>query len=345
MLKVKICELEQNYERWQVFLEKNKPLIFHTPQYKKFIEEAFGCKYRIFAAIENEEIKTILPLVEVKSKLFGSKIISTAYLEYGGFAGEEKYVEGMIDFLAEKYKRNYHYLEIRGGLEKFDNILSSKLIKKELYKRFVLELSDKGAVWKNIQKSKRKAIKRALNFVEVKEVTEDKLNDFYHLYCINMQAFGSPPYSKQYFKSFYKNIVAKGLGRIYGAYHQEKLVAALLGFHYGERVLVIIAVSDQKYQQYRPNDAVHWTFIQWACEKGYKYFDFGRVREDSGQFEYKRKWGPQLRELPSYFLLWKAKEIPVVDPSQHGSLVKLWRMMPLWFTQVVGMRLRKGLGI
>lgn len=340
---MEITEIKEDDEQFNNFLNSNEHFIFHTFPYKKFIEEAFDCKYTILAAKE-EGIKTILPVVGIKSRLFGNKIISSAYLEYGGFAGDKNYVDKMIDFLNENYDNN-NYLEIRGGTEEFDEILSSKLTKKKFYKRFVLRLETEEAVWKRIQHAKRKAVNRALRQLEVKEIPFSDLENFYKLYCGNMRSFGSPPYARKYFISFYKNIISKGPGKIYGAYHQGKLTAALLGFCYQDRVHIIIAVSDPKYQEYRPNDAVHWWFIKWACKNNYKWFDFGRVREESGQFEYKRKWGPELLELPSYFLLWKAKEIPVVDPDSYGFLVKLWKKAPLWTTKLVGMKLRKELGI
>ena len=333
------------------FFTNNEHLIFHTLSYKKFIEQAFDCKYSLLAAVENDEVKTILPVVGVRSQLFGNKIISSAYIEYGSFAGDENCVNEIVDFLNKKYSENNNYLEIRGGLEKFDLILSKnqKLIKKNLYKRFVLKLGTEEETWGNIQKSKRKAVKKALRneSLEIKEVLLSDLNSFYKLYCQNMRSFGSPPYGKKYFYSFYRNIVNNNLGKIYGSYYQGKLVSALLGFHYQDRVHILIAVSNPKYQEFRTNDAVHWEFIRWACNNGYKYFDFGRVREESGQFEYKQKWGPELMELPSYFLLWKAKEIPFVDPKsgKNALLVKVWKLMPLWFTKVIGHRLRKGLGI
>ena len=111
--------------------------------------------------------------------------------------------------------------------------------------------------------------------------------------------------------------MSKRLGIIYGSYYQGKLVSALLGLHYQDRVHIVIAVSDPKYVEYRCNDAMHWHFIKWAIKNNYNYFDFGRVREESGQFEYKRKWGPELLELPSYFMLWNTKEIPIVDPKSR----------------------------
>jgi hypothetical protein len=187
-----VIEIKENNGQFNNFLESNQHLIFHTFPYKKFIEEAFGCKYTILA-VDNDGIETVLPVVGIKSKLFGNKIISSAYLEYGSFAGNEDYVLGLIDFLDKNYKNNCDYLEIRGGLGKFDPVLSSKLVKKNLYKRFVLKLGSEEEVWKNIQKWKRKAVKKAFLNVEVKEIPFSGLDDFYELYCRNMKLFGSPP--------------------------------------------------------------------------------------------------------------------------------------------------------
>ncbi len=332
-------------QRLSSFLEKNEHLLFHTPAYARFISPAFQCEYRFVAAIENDLVMTILPIVEVKSSIFGKRIISAPYLEYGGFAGDEKYILSILEWLAQKYQSSFDYLEIRGGMELFDTVLSSAMIKQNLYKRFVLSLTGKDQVWDNIQKSKRKAIKKSLSLVEVRDINLSELNSLYSLYCRNMRRFGSPPYNKEYFVHFYHHLVEKGQGKIIGAYHHGKLVAALLGLCYRDRVHIIIAVSDPVYQELRPNDAVHWKFIEWASDHGFKWFDFGRVREESGQFEYKQKWGPILLDLPSYFLIWNGKDIPEVDPKKYNLVVKLWRYMPLRVTKIVGHRLRKELGI
>ncbi len=332
-------------QRLSSFLEKNEHLLFHTPVYARFISSAFQCEYSFVAAIENDLVMAILPIVEVKSGIFGKRIISTPYLEYGGFAGDEKYILSILEWLAPKYQSSFDYLEIRGGMESFDTVLSSAMIKKNSYKRFVLSLTGKDQVWDNIQKSKRKAIKKSLSLVEVRDVPLSELNSLYSLYCRNMRRFGSPPYNKEYFVHFYHHLVEKGQGKIIGAYHHGKLVAVLLGLCYRDRVHIIIAVSDPAYQELRPNDAVHWTFIEWASDHGFKWFDFGRVREESGQFEYKQKWGPMLLDLPSYFLIWNDKDIPEVDPKKYNLVVKLWRYLPLRLTKMVGHRLRKELGI
>ncbi len=368
------------------FLEQQEHLLLHTPSYAHFIEAAFLCRYLFAIAGDELGIKTILPFVAVKSALFGNRIISTAYLEYGGFVGEAQNVGPILDGLKKEYGNSSEYLEIRGGNEEdFDAVLSSLSVKKELYKRFVLKLRDfplppgdtlsrpnpkkittsifetvtfsSGSVpaveffRSHIQESKRKAINKSRkNNVEVKSLLfsdSSTLDEFYDLYCRNMKRFGSPPYSRDYFVLFQEHLVSKRFGKIYGAYVNGKLAAALVGLCYRDRVHVIIAVSDEETREFRPNDAVHSEFIEWAIENDFKYFDFGRVREESGQFEYKQKWGPVLLNLPSYFVLWNAREIPVIDPHQakYRLFVGLWKKMPLSLTKKLGHRLRKGLGI
>jgi serine/alanine adding enzyme len=338
---VRKVELRDENEINQFLLEYNHQ-IFHTPAFKNFIEQAFDVKYCFYGMREEGKLALVLPLVKIKSKLFGNKLISSAYIEYGGFVGEKKHVASLIEKLTSKYQSSNNYLEIRGG---FNEEFCAGMVKADLYKRFVLHLGDKESVWRGIQKSKRKAIKKALQSVIVKEVPFENLEELYSLYSRNMCSFGSPPYSRKYFVSFYDHLVDKGLAKIFGSYYQGKLVSALLGFTYGDRVHILIAVSNPDYKEYRPNDAMHWEFIQWSINNGYKYFDFGRVREESGQFEYKRKWGCELMELPSYFNLWRGKEIPIVDPGKHGLAVKVWSKMPMWLTKLVGMKIRRGLGI
>jgi len=337
-----IIDVSSEQRLWEEFLQKNTHLIFHTPLYQQFIEKAFGVKYSVLGVVEAGEIKVILPVMEVHSSLFGNKMISTAYLEYGGFAGDLAYVSSLLDHIDKSYSKDYDYLEIRGGLEKFDGVLSENLQKALLYKRFVLSLD--GDVWQGIQKSKRKAINKSLKNVDVRELSAKDIDEFYLLYLHNMRSFGSPPYSQNYFVQFF-SLVEKGYAKAFASFYQGKMVSALLGFCYGDRVHILIAVSNQEFQELRPNDAMHWKYIDFAKAQGYRWFDFGRVREESGQFEYKQKWGGTLMELPSYFLLWKAKEVPVVDPAKYSLLVKIWKRLPLAVTKMVGMKLRRELGI
>jgi serine/alanine adding enzyme len=339
---------EKHLEMWKKFLGKEKHLLIHTVDYKHFIDNAFKCKTYYVGVILDEKIKTILPVFYVDHILLGKKLISSSFLEYGSFCGDKKYVVEIVNFLYKEFSDKAEFLEIRHGLEGYDKELKTLMKKTDEYKRAVLHLGKVEDVWKGIQKSKRKAVKKAeTEGVKIRLLTKDDIKEIYKLYAKNMRDFGSPGFGKKFFTSFFDNIANKGYGRVYGSFVNEKLSSVLLGFTYEDAIHITISVSDKKYSAYRVNDAVHWEFIKYGCRGGFKVFDFGRVREDSGQHEYKRKWGTEIFELPHYYLLWRANSIPRVDPNnpKYKAIVWLWKRVPVFVSRSVGPWLREGLGI
>lgn len=333
--------------------KNNKQFIYHTKTFKSFIESSFNCKYEFIKTEKQKEIIAIFPFSTVKSLIFGNRIISAPYQEYGGLCGDKTNFQEIIEVIKKKYSLDFDYLEIKGSIIGEQNPTEKEchnlgLIKAIRYKRFVLPLSSEKEIWENIQKSKRKAIKKSQKSGTCRLLNIYDLDSFYELYLENMRRFGSPPYSKKYFINYFEMIESKGYGRIYGTFVDNKLVSALLGFTYNNIVHITTAISNPKYAAARPSDLMHWEFIQWSIKNNYNSFDFGLVREESGQFEYKRKWGAELKELPSYFLLLNSKEIPtVLDPSnsKYKLVIKIWQYLPLKITEFFGMRIRKELGM
>ena len=163
-----------------------------------------------------------------------------------------------------------------------------------------------------------------------------------------MRRFGSPPYSKNYFSNFFQLIQKNNQGRVYGCFKENKLISALLGFTHNKTIHITTAISNPKFSSYRPSDLMHWEFISWATKNGFESFDFGVVREASGHFEYKRKWGGELSNLPTFYMNLKSKSIPEqLDPnsSKYKLAIKIWQHLPLKVTEWMGMRLRRELGI
>lgn len=329
--------------QWNYFLQKNDHHIYHTPQFYTFITTTFSQKPLYLAVMEKGKWTALFPGVFIDHPLFGKKIISVGYLEYGGFAGKKEDVPDVLAYV-KKHHGDVSFLEIRQGLEQFDAVLSKYCKTRMEYKRFLLPLGKTGDIWNGIQKHKRKAIKKAeADGVKVRELGKDDIPALYHLYLQNMRSFGSPPYGE----NFFRNFLSCDMGKIFGGFVGNTLTAALVGYCYQKIIHIIIAVSDEKYLMYRPNDAVHWTYIKYGCENGYTLFDFGRTREGSGQHEYKEKFGAEMKPLHHYYLLLKAKHIPHLDPTDRKMLLAstVWRRLPLIVTEKTGHWLREGIGI
>ncbi len=356
---------------------KQKSFFYHSTEWKEFITKSFNTEQLwVTATDDTNTVITALPITKIRSKIFGSRIIATGYQEYGGFIGDKDNLNKIIEYIKEKYSNEFEFLEIKGSIDGTNNPNNNPLLRKvNHYKRFVLSLKKStqekdplnvfkdqaggaveaigdpkfsGPIWDNIQKSKRKAINKAKKECTCRELNIKDLDQFYKLYLQNMRRFGTPPYSKHYFHNFFNKIEEKGFGRIYGCFKDNKLISALLGFTYNRTVHITTAISNTKFAKYRPSDLMHWKFINWALENNYKSFDFGLVREESGQFEYKRKWGAELKELPSYYLLLSKKEVPtILDPTnkKYKLAIKVWQHLPIKLTEWIGMRIRRELGM
>lgn len=347
-----ILHVEKDNKMWKEFLNKHDSLIFHTPEWKEFIEKSFsGVKTDYIAVTENDKIEIMIPLIDIKHSILSNKLISCGFLEYGGFAGDNSLenVKKLLFEIANTYSKSTHYLEIREGLESFNSVLDKTSLKKSVdYKRFITKLEDHEALWKKINKQKRKAVRKAENSgITLKELGSSDVDEIYELYLKNMKAFGSPPVSKAFFENFFSILSKKGLAKGFGAYYEGKLVSLLVGYTYKKRIHVIVAVSDEKFLQYRPNDAVHWEFIKWGCNNGYQVFDWGRTREESGQHKFKSLWASEMHDLRHYYLLWKVNEIPKVDPTnpKYKMFIKLWKILPISLSRKMGPWFREGLGI
>ena len=98
-----VIELEYDDKKWPEFLDSNDHLVFHRPEWKKFVEETFKIEMKYFAIEEDNKIQFIFPVGIIKSGLFGNRLISVPYIEYGGFAGKSKYVDKIVGYIKSNY--------------------------------------------------------------------------------------------------------------------------------------------------------------------------------------------------------------------------------------------------
>jgi hypothetical protein len=159
-----------------------------------------------------------------------------------------------------------------------------------------------------------------------------------------MKRLGSPPHHESYFTECLRAL--KGRMRIVWALHENEPIAGLLGYSCGARVSIVNIVSDERFWHLRPNDVVHWEYIKWACEAGYRYFDFGSVRYE-GQGQFKEKWGCVLEDSAYYYLTLKpGTRYESFDSSSRRMALagKIWKQyVPLAMTKALGPVLRKHL--
>lgn len=114
----KVIEIDPCREpAWNLFIERHPfGLMYHLAEWKNLIENCFGhMKGHYFVLKETEEIKAALPVFEVKSWIFGDRLVSIPYATLCDplVSGRNEYelLLGAVKDLSRNLKSTY--IEIR----------------------------------------------------------------------------------------------------------------------------------------------------------------------------------------------------------------------------------------
>ena len=84
-MSLSIQKLTQDLEyKWNEYVLKNGASIYHDTRWIHLIKKVFGHNSHHIIALEDGNIVGILPMVQLKSLLFGNFMVSMPYFNYGG---------------------------------------------------------------------------------------------------------------------------------------------------------------------------------------------------------------------------------------------------------------------
>ena len=340
-MTIEICELKKTDEKtWDDYIYRSaNSTFFHQIGWKRVVEKTYGHKPVYLIAEDDGEIKGVLPLFLMKSRIFGKKLVSVPFAPYGGVCADNGAIERELIREAKRItdELNLDYLELRH----FDNLGNGTFVSDKKYVTFILALDqDPEVVWRKFNNKVRNAIRKGLKS-ELK-VEEAVLKDFYEIYTRGMRSLGTPPHSYEFFKNLISQFSEQT--KIVSVLYRDVVVAAMFLLSFKENLISGWAASDRRYWKFNPNNVLYWEVIKNACEEGYRYFDFGRSMYNSGTFKFKKPWGTEIRTLTyQYYCRNVNGRIP--DTSQispkRQKFAKIWRKLPLPLTNRLGPKLRR----
>lgn len=292
-IKMKVKE-----DSWNEFLQNcNKATIYHTPEWKSVLENAFGYEPKyLFLVDDNGKVLGELPLFYVKSRLFGSHVSSLPFSHYCGYIGEESYKNAILEKAIQISGNKSKYLEIRSALNDFrfrevggfyTHLLELSMRIEDVWKKF-----DKGSVRWAIKKSEKLGVR-----VYTTRDLED-LREFYELNCLAKRRLGVPCHPWKFFKLLFDFLHESVV--LYLAKYQGETIGGVLMLCYKPTVLYGYGAADPKKLHLHPYHALLWAAIKDACSKGYQWFDFGRSSDvEIGLRAFKKRWGTS--EIPLYY--------------------------------------------
>ena len=153
---------------------------------------------------------------------------------------------------------------------------------------------------------------------------------------MNMRRLGTPSFPRRHFENLcsefgddidIREFILDG-----------RVVAASLNLFFRDTMHTYYAASDPAFNQVAPSTYMYFDHLRWAGANGYKVFDFGRCKRDTGVFEFKSHWGSEMRELPYEIVLVERKSVPNFSPAndKFRAAIKIWQRLPLPVTRTLG---------
>ena len=101
---------------WDAFVDRSpEATFFHGAGWKRVIEDSFGHRCYFLCAWSGDQVRCVLPLVHVRSRIFGNALISNAFCVYGGPVATDRDALLALGEAAKELARELHvdYLEYR----------------------------------------------------------------------------------------------------------------------------------------------------------------------------------------------------------------------------------------
>lgn len=328
---------------WNSYVDQSETAgFYHRFEWKHINETEFGHATHYLSAIRDGKVDGVLPMVEIRSRLFGHILCSLPFVNYCGLSAPDSGAGTQL--LESAYgiakERNADYIELRGLSVAHESLpLSQDKVS------LTLDLaSDPDDLWNGFKSKHRNNIRRVYKFgLEVRSGHLDLLDTFYDIMCESWRSLGTPIYRKQYFRSILESFGDRT--KIFVVMADGKPVATAFNGYDGDMVEGMWAGSLFKYRKLQSSYILYWEMIKDACERGCSGFHLGRSSVESGGEAFKSKWGAHSKQLYWQYYLPQGGELPQLNVKnpKYALAIQAWRRLPLWATKIVGPRLAKNI--
>lgn len=315
---------------------------FHRLEWLDAVERSTGHRLHILLSERDGAIRSLLPLHEVHSPLFGRALVSAGFAVGGGVVGEaDEQVFAAAQELAVRL--NCGTLELRGGpLPQGEGWH----VKADCHAGFVTPLAaDDEAQLLAIPRKQRAEVRRGLGHgmeVRTGRSAQDRAMH-YAVYAESVRNLGTPVFPQRLFDAVMDAFADDA--DILTVCHEGRPLASVLSLYHRGAVLPYWGGGVFAARTMRANDVMYYALMNHARARGCDRFDFGRSKVDTGAYHFKRNWG--FEPQPLSYAHWTAdgqapRDVNPLSP-RYKAKIALWQKLPLAVANRIGPIIAQGL--
>lgn len=328
--------------RWDAFVATHPDAtFFHRAGWKRVIEAAFGHRTHFLVAERAGDLVGVLPLAEIRSRLFGHSLGALPFCAYGGILADDAAAQHALDAAAQALAR-----ELGVGALEYRNQAPQHADwpAKDLYVTFKKAIAPEVEANMNaIPRKQRAMVRKGIKAGLAGEIDADTAR-FFDAYSASVHRLGTPVFSRRYFR-----LLKEEFGddcEILTIVLDREVVASVMSFYFRDEVLPYYGGGTDAARAVAGNDFMYWELMRRACERGFKVFDFGRSKRGTGSFDFKKNWGFEPTPLHYEYFLVRAREVPEVNPlnPRYRLFIQAWKKLPRPLANAIGPHIVKNLG-
>ena len=306
------------------------------------VGKEFGHDCYFLFAESGGAIQGVLPLGHVNSWLFGNALVGLPFAVYGGVAALNEDAAGALESEAQRLARKLgvDHLELRNMVSRHDD-----WPQQDLYVTFRREIdATEEANMLSIPRKQRAMVRKGIKNGLVSHLDTD-VDRFFALYADNVHRHGTPAMPKRYFKALLDEF-GPDCEVLTVTDPDGRPLSSVLSFYFRDEVLPYYAGDDESARDLAANDFKYWELMRRACARGLKVFDYGRSKQGTGSFAFKKNWGFAPATLHYEYCLYRRDAIPQNNPSnaKYKLMIEAWRRMPIGVANWLGPFIVRNLG-
>ncbi|MEF7616871.1 FemAB family XrtA/PEP-CTERM system-associated protein [Aquincola sp. MAHUQ-54] len=329
--------------RWDAFVRSCPgATFFHLAGWQPLLREVFRHQTFFLSAEDASGIRGVLPLAHVHSALFGQSLVSLPFAVYGGVAALDEEAAAALEQEAQQLARRLgvEHLELRNTVRRH-----ADWPVQDLYVTFRKEiLPDDEANLLAIPRKQRAMVRKGIKN-GLQAAFDDGIDRFFPLYADNVHRHGTPAMPRRYFQGLLDTFGADASVLIVTA-PDGRPISGVLSFRFRDEILPYYAGDDEDARELAGNDFKYWALMQHACASGLKVFDYGRSKQGTGSYAFKKNWGFEPTPLHYEHCLYRRETVPQNNPSnaKYKLLINAWRRMPISLANRLGPLIVRNLG-
>lgn len=293
-------------------------------------------------ARDGQVVRGILPLVQVRSWLFGTRMVSQAFSTYGGPRVDTDDVRDALYARAVKLAR-------KNGCESIEfrcvSPMPYDLHAREGKMCFHLPLGPgPEELWRGFPSKVRNHVRKAeKSGLQVVDGGAELLDEFYRIYTRRMKQLGTPAYPRSLMRCILEAFPAGS--RVFAVRKGSLSVAAGFTMWANGFVEIPWAASLVQHNRLSPSSLLYWSIIKYFSLLGEEWFDLGRSTAGNATHRFKKEWGPNPVDL--HYQFWAPPgtkpALAVPETDKYRRRIELWKKLPLWATRILGPRISRNL--